>query len=220
MSKHDDYELQAVSVARALPTPPTRKAPAALGRRPSPTAETALAALRATRGAAALLGRTPALAEIGAWSQSAFWSPCTISGAAYDEPFIWGCDYFGSYWNVASAADNCIVYFQGHEDVGGFRNPNTLDGRVWCHQLTDAAGTYVFVAHVQTWPFYDNEFVATAHFGINGQDIGLRGIAEGSSVYLPFVVNLPAGLNRFEINQHTGTLFFRDVTAYRISIPI
>ena len=219
MNKHQDFELQAVSVAQALPTLPTRKPLPTLAKAPAPSAAASLKALIATRGADALIERIPELGDVDTWNQSAFWSPCTVSGEAYDEPFVWGCDLFGSEWSVASAADNCMVYFQGHEDVGGFRKPNVLDGRVWCHQFTQAPGTYVLVAHVQTWPFYDGGFVATARFGINGQDIGLRGIAEGASVYLPFVLNLPAGLNRFEINQHTGTLFFRDLSAFRISLP-
>lgn len=44
-------------------------------------------------------------------------------------------------------------------------------------------------------------------------------LRRGSSVYLPFVLNLATGLSRFEINQHTCTLFFRDLTAFQISIP-
>ena len=37
-------------------------------------------------------------------------------------------------------------------------------------------------------------------------------------MYLPFVLNLQQGLNRFEINQHTGSLFFRDVDGMELEV--
>jgi hypothetical protein len=171
MSTHDDFELSVVSVSKSSSNTRPRKPISKLGRRSAPTPYQALAALRATKGAAAVIEGVPAVGDVSFWEESAYWSPCTMSGTAYDEPFMWGCDFIGGGWDLGAAKSNCIAYFAGHEDLGGMHKPNPLDGQIWCYQQTLTAGYYVFVAHVQTYPFYDDGYVATALFGINSQPL-------------------------------------------------
>lgn len=221
MAKHDDFELRVVEVAEPLLSRPLSKPLSKLSRQPAPTPGEALEALRATKGAAPLFERIPTLGDVSLWSEVAYWNVCKTSGAALGGgAFLWGCDFLGSYWALFDAQANCIAYFAGNEDLGGIFKPNVLDGRVWCYMDTLVAGYYVFVAQVQTYPDQSYpDYVATVKFGINGQPLGLRALFQGSSVYLPFVLNLPAGVNRFEINQHTGGLFFRGLTAFQLLIP-
>lgn len=217
--KRDDFELRIVE-AKPLSSAPKLTSFPAINPRPAPTSTDAVEALRATKGARAIIDLIPALSNASLLTQVASWSPVSASGSAAGAPVFWGADFISYFWDLQMAYSNRTVYFAGHEFIGEIHKPNVLDGRVWCEMDAPTAGYYLFVAQFETYTddLFSPGYFSSVIFSINGQTIGMRILIPGTAPNFPFVLNLPAGMNRFEINQHTGAMFFQSLTAFQVPI--
>ena len=212
-------ELRIVDV-QPLSSPPSLKSFPEIKPQPKLTVADAFERLRTTKGSEAIIERIPRLGNISYWGEAAHWSPNSASGFAADPPTLWGCDFPGNIWTLEPAYDNNTAFFAGKEFFDYIQKPNMLDGRVWCYMNTPEAGTYVFFVQFDSFlsGFFPPGYFSAVYFGINGQIIGLRAMEPGYPPHsFTFVLNLPVGLNRFEINQHLNSMFFKYVTAYQIS---
>jgi hypothetical protein len=111
------------------------------------------------------------------------------------------------------------MYFAGHEFLGEVQKPNTLDGTVWCETDEQTpAGIYVFVAQFETYidDLFSPGYFSLINFVVNGQFIGTRIMYPGDAPQYPFTVSLSAGMNRFQISQNYGAMFFQSLTMFRV----
>jgi hypothetical protein len=225
MTKHDELELRIVEVTEPLAP---MKLPGRVGpmqRRSAPTRAEALKAIQATKGAAALIERVPALGQIGVWGEVASWNACQTTGAAEGLPYLWGCDFLSSSWSLFDGSANCLPFFAGKEDFGDITPPqNSVGaGQVWCYFNAPADGLYLFVVQVETYIFdlAAPDYTATVECLIdsnNAYPLGYVTIPIGEVVNAPFVVSLPAGQYKFVIAQVSGAFFFQNLTAF--SVPV
>jgi len=128
MTKLDESELRIVEVKAPLSAPklpgPTRPTQ----QRSAPSRAEALEALRATKGAASVIERVPALGQIGLWGELASWNACQTTGAAEGGVFLWGCDFPGASWTMFDGSANCLPFFAGKENFGGITPPQNITG--------------------------------------------------------------------------------------------
>jgi hypothetical protein len=216
MAKQDDFELRVVEVSKPLPDQPSLRPLPKQRRRPAPTPAEALEAFRATKGAEALIERIAVLDT--PWEQVAHWDVSGASGAALGgAAILWGCDFPGSIWNMLDGYTNNIAYFAGDENLGGMTKPNALDGKIWCYMQAPSDGYYMYVAQLLTYldQYYAPGYYAAVTFSIDSYPLGTRTLYPGTLYNLVSVVNLCAGLHRFEINQSVGGVFFEGLTAYQ-----
>jgi hypothetical protein len=214
-------ELRIVEAKSPLSAPPSIRAFPELKPHSKPNAMDAFETLRATRGAEAVIERVRLLGQPTLWAEVAYWGPKKKSGLARELPTFWGCDFPGNFMTLELADDNDVAFFagRGREQFGDIQKPNALDGRVWCYMNTPAVGTYLFLTQFGGYLAEDfgMDHVSTVYFGINGETIGVRAMWPGGPAHsFVFVLNLSAGVNRFEINQHSNGMFFWSVTAFQI----
>jgi hypothetical protein len=223
MTKGHELELRIVEVKEPLaptklPGPMKR-----MKRRSAPTRAEALEALRATKGAASLIERIPALGQPGLWGEVASWNACQTTGAAASDIFIWGCDFPGSSYTMFTGYANCVPYFAGKEVLGGITPPQNVVGvgQVWCYLNTPIDGLYLFVVQMETYPGgeVDPNFTATIECLIDSNyPLGEVKIPIDTVVNQPFVVGLTSGLHTFVVAQVSGAFFFQNLTAWLIPV--
>ena len=218
MAKHDESELRIIEVKGSLqqsrrPVPPMLK-------RSAPTHAEALEGLRSMKGAATVIERLPALGGTTPWGEAAFWSVCTIKGAAFD-PIFWDCDFMNNGFSVEFAAANCVVMFWGTEPFqqlqGIITPPGTLTGQVWCDMDVQVSGYYLFVAQVGA-NGDPVDYVATVEFCLDYSSIGERQLFAGGPYEQYFLLHLSVGIHRFIIRQKSGIFHFRTLTAWNIPV--
>jgi hypothetical protein len=225
MTNLQELELRIVEVTE--PLAPT-KLPGSVGprqRRSAPTRAEALEALRATKGAASMIERVPALGEIGIWGEVASWNACQTTGAAEGGVFLWGCDFPGASWTMFDGSANCLPFFAGKENFGGITPPQNITGagQVWCYLNAPVNGLYLFVVQVETYVFdlAAPNYTATIECLIDSDSpypLGIVTIPVGVVVNQPFLVGLPAGQYKFVIAQVSGAFFFQNLTAWTIPV--
>jgi hypothetical protein len=220
MANHDEPELRIVEVKGSFPALQVRKPVPQMLRRSAPTRAEALEGLRAMKGAASVIERLPALEDTTTWGETAFWSVCTIKGAAFD-PFFWDCDFANNGFPVEFAADNCVVMFWGTEPMGSLEGPitppGTLTGQVWCDLEVSVTGNYLFVAQVSA-NGDPPDYMATVEFCIDYLSLGQRQLFAGGPFEQSFVLYLSPGIHRFIIKQVLGIFFFSTLSAWQIPI--
>src|SRR5690349_2055813 len=116
MAGHDEFELRVIESMETLPARELARAGSPIRRRAAPTRAEALDALRATKGAASVIERVPALTQIHVWGEIASWNVCETKGAAVGGVFLWDCDFAGTAWTMEDGYDNCIAYFAGADN--------------------------------------------------------------------------------------------------------
>lgn len=225
MTKLSDIEVRIVEVKEPLAPTKLSGSVRPVQRRSAPTRAEALEALKATKGAASLIERVPALGQIGAWGEVASWNACQSTGAAAGLPFLWGCDFLSSSWTMFDGSANCLPFFAGKENFGDITPPqNSVGaGQVWCYLNAPADGLYLFVVQVETYVFdlAAPNYTATIECLIdsnNAYPLGYVTIPIGEVVNAPFVVSLPAGQYKFVIAQVKGAFFFQNLTAWTVPI--
>ena len=216
MAGRDEFELRVVEVMETLPAMKLAGPGAPMRRRAAPTPAEALAAVRATKGAASVIKRVPGLEQTNLWEEIAHWNVCETKGAAADEIMVWDCDFPGTSWRVRDALSNCFAFFAGAEQLGEVLPPQTLTGQVWCFLDAPRTGDYLFVAQMQTDGLDGS--VATVDCFIDPWSFGTLTLHSGQSNNHPFVAHLAAGHHQFTIKQVTGGLFFERLTAWQIPV--
>jgi len=228
MTKGHGSELRIVKVKAPLSPTKLPGPMRPIQRSPAPSRAQALEALRATKGAASMIERVPALGQIGVWGEVAYWDACQTTGAAREAAesgvFIWGCDFPGALYNMSQGSAACLPYFAGKENLGDIAPPqNTGAGQVWCYFSAAANGLYLFVVQGQTYQLSDAPFglplnyTATIECLIDADSpypLGEVAIPLGALVNAPFLINLPAGQYKFVIAQVSGAFFFNSLTAW------
>jgi hypothetical protein len=217
-----ESEVAELCIVEALePFPhklPVRPAPK-INQRPVITPVEALKALRATKGAAAVIERLPGLEEVARWNEVAYWGVCERSGQAADVAFLWDCDFPGSAWSLFDGYANCIAYFAGADELGQVVPPPP-SGQVWCYMESQLDAYYIFVVQVQTYldQYYAPDYRAIVHCYVDLNFIGTRTLVPGDPAPLIFLVHLGAGQHRFDIRQIQGGVFFEGLTAYQLPV--
>jgi hypothetical protein len=215
MAGRDEFELRVVEAMETLPAMKLAGPGAPTRLRAAPTPAEALAAVRATKGAASVIKRVPGLEQTNLWEEIAHWNVCETKGAA-TEIMVWDCDFPGTSWRVRDALSNCFAFFAGAEQLGEVLPPQTFTGQVWCFLDAPRTGDYLFVAQMQTDGLDGS--VATVDCFIDSWSFGTLTLHSGQSNNHPFVAHLAAGHHQFTIKQITGGLFFERLTAWQIPV--
>jgi hypothetical protein len=220
MPETAEFELRIVEAMKPQPAPVPAKTALPKARRPAPTRAEALAALKATKGAEAVIKSIPQLEHTEVWGEAGYWTINSEAGIAANEPFLWDCDFMGVSWNMFDAYVNGIAYFSGKENFGGIVPPQTLTGQVWCYLDAPTPGYYLFVAQLETFPdeYYGPDYFAVVECLIDSSPFGEVTLPVDTLVRQPFVANLAPGIHRFDIRQIAGGVFFLSLTAWTIPI--
>jgi hypothetical protein len=220
MTNLEELELRIVEVKEPLTPTKLPGSIRTLQRRPAPTRAQALEALQATKGAASLIERIPALGQIGVWGELASWNACQTTGAAEGGVFLWGCDFPGASWTMFDGSANCLPYFAGSENFEGIAPPRNITGQVWCYLNAPVDATYLFVAQLETYmeDYAYPGYTASVDCFIDSEFLGKVTFPTGVVVNPPFLVGLSAGLHNFQIVQVSGAFFFLNLTAWVIPV--
>lgn len=219
MSKSEDTELRIVEALEPLPHKLQVGSVSKIHRRSAVTPVEALKALRATKGAAAVIERLPGLEDVSTWSEVAYWGVCEATGQAAAGTFLWDCDFPGLAWSLFDGYANCIAYFAGSEELGEVAPPPAT-GQVWCYMDPQIDDYYVFAVQVQTYPdqYFEPGYYAIVDCYIDLNHLGGRTLIPGYPATLIFLLHLGAGHHRFDIRQRKGGVFFEGLTAYRLPV--
>ena len=169
----------------------------------------ALAALRASQGADAILERVPNLGVLAAWKQVAHFSVCAKSGTATFLD-IWDADHFDGFTDMQRCVNDCRAWFSG-TGFSAWGSAETKTGRVNCYFSAPAAGTYVCNARLQSYPATAGAVVECL---IDNSSFGPLPFT--GTIDQPHPCNLSAGFHHFRIRQQSGAFFFLSLTVYSV----
>lgn len=185
--------------------------PTARVRKPArPTARQALAALKATAGAQALMSQIPNLAKLSLWREIASFRVCGKTGTALFLD-LWDCDHFDGFTDIPRASSSCRAWFAA-SGFSGWGSPETTTGHVNCFFRAPAAGTYVCNAQLESWPSTSLAVVKCLIDSFSFGPLPFTGL-----ITQPHVSILSAGFHHFRIRQQSGAFFFHRLTVFRIS---
>ena len=173
------------------------------------SAEDALKALKATRGAAAILKEHPKFEEVPFWQSTAFFSICSKSGTArYLD--VWDSDHFDGFTDIQRCLNNCTVWFSadGYDFWG---SGQTKTGRVKCYFTAPTAGFYTCNARLQSFP---TSSPAVVECLIDNTSFGPLTVL--GTINQPHLSNLSAGGHHFRIQQRSGAFFFLSLSIWRL----
>jgi hypothetical protein len=180
---------------------------------PRPSAQMALAAVRATSGADEAIAQVPNLAEAAVWQETAFFSVCTKTGTASFLD-LWDVDHFDFFTDMQSSLNSCRAWFAG-DGFEFFGAPQGKTGRVNCNFQAPAEGHYLVMASLE------GDGSATTHYflddfgpGSSPQDLGAFSFT--GPVNQPFLLFLSADGHNFRIDQEQGGFFFYSLTIYQL----
>src|SRR5579871_2501960 len=147
-AKQDGFELKIVEAKEAMKSPAwaASKRPTS-PRRPAPSRDQALEAVRAAFNGESIIARIPTLAQVETWADVAYWSVCKTTGATAGGVSIWKCDIPGDVL-MSEMAMNCHAYFAGsQEQLADGESPfePDLQGQVSCSLNAPSAGNYLFL---------------------------------------------------------------------------
>jgi hypothetical protein len=173
------------------------------------TPEEALEALRATKGAPAVLKRIPELENLELWWPTAYFSVCGKSGTArYLD--IWDADHFDGFTDMQHCVSDCRAWFSG-DGYQFWGSGNTKTGRVNCYFTAPADGHYVCNARLQSYP---TTTAAAVECLIDDNSFGPLSVL--GTINQPHMASLSAGGHHFRIRQLSGALFFLSLTVWKV----
>lgn len=204
----NDFELSIVESLKSLPVPEAREGTTSADLITTP--EEALEALKATKGAEAVLKRVPNLGDVKFWFPTAYFSTCSKSGTArYLD--TWDADHFDGFTDMKRCLDDCRTWFSG-DGYDYWGSGRTKTGRINCYFTAPTAGTYTCNARLQSYP---STSPASVECLIDDNSFGPLTVL--GTINQPHMSSLSAGGHHFRIRQRSGSLFFLSLTVWRIS---
>jgi len=188
---------------------PERKFPR-VPKRKAPTARQALAALKATRGADAILAQVPSLGKLALWKQIASFRVCGKTGTALFLD-LWDCDHFDGFTDIPRSNSDCRAWFSA-DGFTPWGSLQTTTGRVNCFFRAPADGVYVCDAQLESFPASSLSVVECLIDSFSFGPLPFTGL-----IIQPHVSVLTAGFHHFRIRQQSGGFFFHSLTVHRIS---
>jgi hypothetical protein len=170
------------------------------------SAEEALAALHATKGAEKVFKTFPQFLDPGSWLPVAVFTVCSKFGSArYLD--LWDVDHFDGFTNLQRNLDECRVWFSD-KGFDAWGSGQTRSGRINCFFTAPQAGAYICTARLQSYagPALVECLIDNSSFGslpVNGM------------ITQPHPCNLSAGGHHFRIRQLSGSFFFLSLTVWR-----
>lgn len=204
----DDFKLSIVDSLKSFAAREEREGITAADLATTP--EEALEALKATKGAAAVLKQVPNLENLEAWFPTAYFTVCSKFGTArYLD--IWDTDHFDGFTDMQRCLNDCRAWFSadGYDSWG---SGQTKTGRINCYFTAPTAGTYTCNARLQSYPATSP---ASVECRIDNSSFGPLTVL--GTINQPHMSNLSAGGHHFRIWQRSGSLFFLSLTVWRIS---
>jgi hypothetical protein len=173
------------------------------------TPEEALDALKATKGAANVLGRIPDLENLALWLPTAFFSVCRKTGTArYLD--LWDTDHFDGFTDMQRCVNDCRAWFSG-DNYQFWGSGQTKTGRVNCYFNAPASGNYTCNARLQSFP---TSAPAVVECLIDNNSFGPLTVF--GTINQPHMTSLSPGGHHFRIRQISGAFFFLSLTVWRV----
>lgn len=174
------------------------------------TADEAFESLQSTKGGPELLKRFPDLGKFEAWFSTAYFSVCRKTGTArYLD--LWDVDHFDGFTDMRRNLNDCNAWFSG-DGYDFWGSGETKTGRVNCYFTAPAAGRYVIVAKLKSWPSSQQAVVECL---IDNSSYG--GLTVLGTIAQSHPATLSKGGHHFRIRQRSGSFFFLSLTVWRTS---
>jgi hypothetical protein len=205
--KDREFELTIVESTEGSPAPEEREGLAAVDLVTTP--EEALSALKATKGAEAVLERLPTLDDVSSWLPTAYFSVCRKTGSArYLD--IWDADHFDGFTDMQRCVSDCRAWFSG-DGFEFWGSGATKTGRVNCYFVAPTAGTYTCNARLQSYP---PSAAASVECRIDNSSFGP--LSWTGTIDQPHISSLSPGGHHFRIWQRSGGFFFLSLTVWKV----
>lgn len=207
MKNQADFELKIVDSLESYPMREPREGITASDVVTTP--EEALEALKATKGARAILRDHPNFEDLTLWFPTASFSACRKTGTArYLD--IWDADHFDGFTDMQRCLSDCTAWFSGDGyDIWGSGQSKT--GRVNCYFVAPVAGHYTCNALLRSFP---SGSPAQVECLIDDSSFGPLTVL--GTINQPHLSNLAAGGHHFRIRQRSGAFFFLSLTIWQL----
>ncbi len=209
MARGDEFELTIVESMEAHAPREIREGIASTDLTTTP--EEALEALKATKGAAAVLKQLPLLDRPELWFTTAYFSVCRKTGTARYLDF-WDTDEFDGFTDHRRCVSDCRAWFSG-DGYTSWGSGETKSGRVNCYFTAPSTGHYTCNAKLQSWP---SDSLAVVECFIDDHSFGQLPVF--GVVNQPHQAHLSAGGHHFRIRQVSGSFFFLSLTVWTIPV--
>jgi len=207
MTQTPEFELRIVESLKSYPVREERDGIA--GTDLVTTSEEALEALKASKGALAILKAHPKFEDLPLWQFTAFFSVCNKSGTArYLD--LWDTDHFDGFTDMQRCVTDCTAWFSG-DGYGSWGSGQTKSGRVNCYFIAPTAGFYTCNARLRSFP---TSAPAQVECLIDNTSFGP--LSFSGTINQPHVSNLSAGGHHFRIRQRSGAFFFLSLSIWKL----
>jgi hypothetical protein len=174
------------------------------------TPEEAFEALKATKGASALLEKFPDLGSFAAWLPTAHFTVCTKFGTArYLD--IWDADHFDGATDMQRCLNDCRAWFSG-DGYQAWGSGETKTGRINCYFTAPSEGRYVINVRLQSQA---SNQAAQVECLIDNSSYGPLQVL--GTINQPHPATLSKGGHHFRIRQRSGAFYFLSLTVWRTS---
>jgi hypothetical protein len=202
-----EFELVIVESLESYPVLEEREGIAAVDLVTTP--EEALEALKATRGASAVLERIPNLENLELWLPTAYFSVCLKTGTArYLD--IWDADHFDGFTDMQHCVNDCRAWFSG-DGYQVWGSGQTKTGCINCYFIAPEGGNYTCNARLQSYP---TSSPAVVECLIDNNSFGPLTVL--GTINQPHMTSLAAGGHHFRIRQVSGAFFFLSLTVWKV----
>lgn len=207
MATDRDFRLRLIRAGR--PSKEERSVTRVRRAKAETTPRAVLRSLKATPGADQVIAEVPGFADIGLWSQVAYFSVCRKSGSARWLD-LWDADHFDGYTDMRECLDDCRAWFSA-DGFTTWGSGQTKTGRVNCYFTAPSAGNYICNARLQSDPLSGTSAVECL---IDNSTFGP--LTWSGTIDQPHPCNLAAGGHHFRIRQLRGAFFFLSLTVWRV----
>jgi hypothetical protein len=202
------FELKLVESLESYPPREEREGFAATDLFTTP--EEALDALKATKGAEAILDEIPELGDVDVWQEIACFCVCQKTGTArYLD--IWDTDHFDGFTDMQRCLNECRAWFSG-DGYDFWGSGQTKTGRINCYFTAPSAGRYTCNARLQSFP---TSSPAVVECLIDKNSFGQLTVL--GTINQPHMASLSQGGHHFRIRQVSGAFFFLSLTVWKVS---
>jgi hypothetical protein len=204
VNDYPEFELKLIESLESYPPRDDREGIAATDLVTTP--DEALEALKATKGADAVLKQSPTIGDLTLWLPTAYFSVCQKTGTArYLD--IWDADHFDGFTDMQRCVSDCRAWFSG-DGYDYWGSGETKTGRINCYFTVSTAGTYTCNARLQSYggPALVECLIDASTFG---------SLPVSGTINQPHPCNLSAGGHHFRIRQVSGSFFFLSLTVWK-----
>jgi hypothetical protein len=207
MQHEREFELTIVDSLESYPVREERDGIAAAELITTPAE--ALEALKATKGASAVIKRLPNLEDLTHWRPIAYFSVCQKTGTArYLD--MWDIDHFDGFTDMQRCLNDCRSWCSG-DGYEFWGSGETKTGRINCYFIAPTAGHYTCNARLQSFP---TSSPAVVECLIDNNSFGPLTVL--GTINQPHMSNLSAGGHHFRIRQRSGSFFFLSLTVWHV----